>query len=424
MRHNALYGLAALLFAAGCGGNEQDKPDATAMDMTPEEHARMMAGGTQGATDTTGQAIRQAVHLTAQQERALGVVYTTVTRGTMTRTIRTVGQIAAPEPMIADVTPKIDGFVEQLFVNFTGDAVRKGQPLLTIYSPMLVAAQQELLAAKRLVAQVDSTAGEPWHNARATLAAARGRLAYWDITQEQVERIEQTGEVTKTLTLMAPVSGIVLEKQVFPGQQVMPGMRLYRIADLSTVWAEGDVFEQDLQFVRAGAQAHIEVAAYPGQHLMGRVSFVYPTVNPDSRTNRVRVSVPNPSLRLKPGMYATIYFDVTIGPDVLVVPMEAIVVTGERNLVFVRGGDGVLTPREVVLGARAGSAVQILGGLSEGETVVAAANFLVDAESRLAATGAAMPGMQHGADQPPPVPKPDTMPAMKRDTGPAGHGHD
>jgi Cu(I)/Ag(I) efflux system membrane fusion protein len=420
MRHKALYGLGALLFAAGCGGTGQAKPGAVAMDMAPEEHARMVAGLTQGATDTTGQAIRRAVHLTAQQERALGVVYTAVTRGTMTRTIRTVGQIAAPEPMMADVTPKIDGFVELLFVNFTGDAVRKGQPLLTIYSPMLVAAQQELLTAKRLVSQVDSAAGEAWHHARATLAAARRRLANWDITQEQIERIEQTGEITKTLTLMAPVSGIVLEKQVFQGQQVMPGMRLYRIADLSTVWAEGDVFEQDLQFVRAGAQAHIEVAAYPGQHLMGRVSFVYPTVNPDSRTNRVRVSVPNPSLRLKPGMYATIYFDVTIGPGVLLVSMDAIVVTGERNLVFVRGSDGVLTPREVVLGARAGSAVQILSGLAEGETVVAAANFLVDAESRLAATGAAMPGMQHGADQPPPAPTRDTMPVMKRDTTPAG----
>ncbi|HWP38430.1 MAG TPA: efflux RND transporter periplasmic adaptor subunit [Gemmatimonadales bacterium] len=425
MKLRFLYGLTALLVAGGCGRDGREQPDAAAMDMTPEEHARMMAGGTQGATDTTGQAIRQAVHLTAEQERALGVVYTTVRRGSMTRTIRTVGQIVAPEPMIADVTPKIDGFVEQLFVNFTGDFVRKGAPLLTIYSPMLVAAQQELLTAKRLAAQVDSAAGEAWRSAQATLASARRRLAYWDITAEQIEQIERTGEITKTLTLVAPVSGIVLEKQVLQGQQVMPGMRLYRIADLSTVWAEGDVFEQDLQFVRAGSQAHIEVAAYPGEHLMGRVSFVYPTVNPDSRTNRVRVSVPNPTLRLKPGMYATIYFDVTIGPGVLVVPMDAIVVTGERNLVFVRGSDGVLTPREVVLGARAGNMVQILTGLTEGETVVAAANFLVDAESRLATTGSAMPGMQHAGDRPAaPAAKRDTMPGMRHDTMPAGHRHD
>jgi Cu(I)/Ag(I) efflux system membrane fusion protein len=377
--------------------------------MTAEEHARMQAGGTQGTVDTMGMAVRQPVHLTAEQERALGVVYATVSRQTLTRTIRTVGQIAAPEPRIADVTLKVDGFVEQLFVNYTGDAVRRGQPLLSIYSPMLVAAQQELLTAKRLAAQVDSTAGDAWGGAQATLAAARRRLTYWDITPEQVEEIERSGEATKTLTLVSPVDGIVMEKTVIQGQQVMPGMRLYRIADLSSVWAEGDVFEQDLQFVRAGSQAHIEVAAYPGQHLMGKVSFVYPTVDQESRTNRVRVTVPNPGLRLKPGMYTTLYFDV-VQPNALAVPAEAVVATGERNLVFVREPDGTLRPTAVVLGARTDDRVQILEGLTQGQTVVSAATFLVDAESRLASTGSAMPGMEHGTHAPlPPRPRPDTM---------------
>jgi Cu(I)/Ag(I) efflux system membrane fusion protein len=377
----------------------------------------MQAGGAQGAVDTTGAVMRQPVHLTAAQERALGVIYTTVRRGTLTRTIRTVGTVAAPEPQIADVTPKIDGFAENLSVSYTGQAVRQGQPLLTIYSPMLVAAQQELLTARRLATQVDSAAGETWTNAQATLVAARRRLAYWDITPQQIEEVERSGEITKTLTLVSPVNGIVLEKNVLEGQQVMPGMRLYRIADLSSVWAEGDVFEQDLQFVRVGSQAHIEVAAYPGEHLMGRVSFVYPTVDPDSRTNRVRVTVPNPGLRLKPGMYATIYFDVE-RTNVIAVPSEAVVVTGQRNLVFVRDSEGVLTPAEVVLGARAGDQVEILGGLTEGLTIVAAANFLVDAESRLASTGSAMPGMEHGADTASvPKVKPDSIPMPE-------HNHD
>ena len=181
--------------------------------------------------------------------------------------------------------------------------------------------------------------------------------------------------------------------------------------------AEGEVFEQDLQFVRLASQAHIEVAAYPGQHVMGRVSFVYPTVDQASRTNRVRVTVPNPGLRLKPGMYATIYFDVQLGPDALVVPMQAVVVTGERNIVFARDAGGTLTPREVVLGARAGDRVQVLSGLANGETIVAAANFLVDAESRLGSTGGAMPGMQHGPDVPA-APKRDTVPSMQE------HRHD
>ncbi|HLB37890.1 MAG TPA: efflux RND transporter periplasmic adaptor subunit [Gemmatimonadales bacterium] len=405
LRLTALFGLTVFAACGGSGG------ESTMGGMTAEEHARMQAGATQGAVDTTGAAVRQPVHLTAEQERALGVVYATVERQTLTRTIRTVGTVAAPEPGIADITPKIDGFVDRLYVSYTGEAVRQGQPLLALYSPMMVAAQEELLTARRLAARVDSGAAEAWRNAQATLAAARRRLSYWDISQEQIAQIERTGEITKTLTLDSPVDGIVLEKNVLEGQQVMPGMRLYRVADLSSVWAEGDLFEQDLQFVHVGSQAHIEVAAYPGQHLMGRVSFVYPTVDQASRTNRVRVTVPNPRLRLKPGMYTTIYFDVE-RPDVIAVPTQAVVVTGQRNLVFVRDAEGVLNPVEVVLGVRAGDRVQILSGLEEGQTIVAAANFLVDAESRLATTGSDMPGMAHGAGAAPakpPTPKPDTM---------------
>lgn len=382
----------ALLAACGSGETESDMAD-----MTAEEHAAMgTAGAGGGAADDSMRTGRQPVHLTAEQERALGVVYTTVRRGTLSRTIRTVGRIEAPEPNVADITPKIDGFIERLYVASTGEAVRRGQPLLSIYSPELVAAQEELLTAQRLASRVDSAAEEAWRSAQAMLEASRRRLAYWDITPEQIDRLERTSEVTKTLTLVSPVNGIVLEKDVLEGQRVMPGMRLYRIADLSEMWVEGEVFEQDLRFVHEAAQAHIEVAAYPGEHIMGRVSFVYPTVDAQSRTNRMRVTVPNPDLRLKPGMFATIFFDVEVGKDDLSVPMEAVMVTGERNLVFVRDADGMLVPREVTLGGRAGNRVQILDGLAEGETIVASANFLVDAESRLGGTGGDMPGMQHG----------------------------
>lgn len=407
MRSNGWMPLVALLLAVGCGDDtDGESPMA---DMTAAEHARMQAGGTQGTFDSSGAAVRQPVHLTPQQERALGVVYTIPRRETLTRTIRTVGEIMAAEPNVADVTPKIDGFVEVLFVSTTGELVRRGQRLLAIYSPMLVVAQEELLTAGRLVAQVDSGAGEAWRNAQATLAAARRRLSYWDITDEQITRLEETGEVTKTLTLVSPVTGIVLEKDVLQGQRVTPGQRLYRIADLSVIWVEGEVFEQDLQFVHAGAQARIEVAAYPGEHLTGRVSFVYPTVDVRSRTNRIRITARNADLRLKPGMFATIFFDAQLGHEVLTVPLEAVVITGERNLVFVRDEDGMLRPREVVLGARAGERVQILRGLADHETIVASANFLVDAESRLGTTGGAMPGMQHGsAQEPKPAPVPTT----------------
>ena len=378
-----------------CGSSEEEPP---MEGMSAQEHAMMMAGGTQGETDSTGATVRQSVHLTAAQEQALGVVYTMVRRGTMTRTIRTVGVVAAAEPNITDITPKVDGFVEELLVDYTGQKVRRGQPLLRLYSPTLVAAQEELLTAIRLASRVGRGAGEAWRNAQSMLDAARRRLAYFDITPEQIEQVETTGRATKTLTLVAPFTGVVLEKHVVEGQRVTPGMQLYRLADLSTVWVEGEVFEQDLQYIRIGAQAHIEVAAYPGEHLMGAVSFVYPVVDVASRTNRVRVTVPNPGGRLKPGMFSTMFFDTRVAEDVIVVPFEAVIVTGERNLVFVRDEDGMLQPREVVLGARADRQVQILSGLTEGETIVASANFLIDAESRLGTTGGSMPGMQYGGD--------------------------
>ncbi len=383
-----------LLAVSAC---QKEAPAPAMGEMTPEEHARMLAGGTQGAMDTAGMAVRQPVHLTAAQERALGVVYAVVTREAIGKTIRTVGTIQAPEPNVADVTPKVEGFVEKLFVSTTGAAVRQGEALLALYSPMLVAAQEEFLTARRLVERLDPTAGESWQSAQATLAAARRRLAYWDISESQIQELESTGRVTKTLTLVSPVNGIVLAKDVLEGQRIMAGQRLYQIADLSEVWIEGEVFEQDIALVRMGMQAHVEIAARPGEHLMGRVSFIYPTVDAMNRTNRVRLTVPNPGLLLKPGMFATVFFDASVGSNLIVVPRAAVVVTGERNIVFVRDAEGMLQPREVVLGVRSADRVQVLSGLAEGETIVASANFLVDAESRLGSAGGAMPGMQHGA---------------------------
>lgn len=373
-----------LLGLASC----RSKSDSQAMaGMTAEEHAR-----TAGAKDTAGGTGREPVHLTAEQAQAIGMTYTVVSRGPLERTVRTVGQVVAAEPNLAEITPKVDGFVDELLVDATGVAVKRGQPLLTIYSPMLVAAQQELLTAARLAASLDTSDADARRNAQALVAASRRRLAYWDISADQIDRLERTGEVTKTLTLSAPFDGIVLDKMVVKGQSVMPGMKLYRLADLSTVWVEGEVFEQDLAFIRVGAPARVDVAAYAGRAFAGRVSFVSPTVDEQSRAGRVRVVLSNPARLLKPGMYATLFFDVRIGADVLSLPAEAVVMTGERNLVFAVGKDGVLEPRDVVLGPRAGERLQILRGVAEGERVVASANFLVDAESRLG-TGSGMVGM-------------------------------
>jgi RND family efflux transporter MFP subunit len=379
---------AGVLVAAACRG----KPEADPM-------AGMDMGG--AAPADSGQGERATVRLTAGQARAIGVTFTVVERGPLARSVRTVGQVVPAEPNLAEITTKIDGFVEELFVDATGLTVRRGQPLLTLYSPMLVAAQEELLAAKRLAAAVDSTDRETWRNTQALVEASRRRLAYWDISLDQIERLERTGEVTKTLALKAPVDGVVLEKMVVAGQAVMPGMKLYRIADLRAVWIEGAVFEQDLRFVRVGAPVRAELAAYPGRPFDGRVSFVWPTVDEASRTARVRVAFANPAGVLRPGMYATLFLETVIGRDVISVPAEAVVMTGERNLAFVVGQAGALEPREVVLGARAGQRFQILEGLAAGERIVASANFLVDAESRLAtgAGTAGMAGMDMGTEQ-------------------------
>jgi Cu(I)/Ag(I) efflux system membrane fusion protein len=392
---NIRYLVAVLGVTAACSGREAQPAD-DPTNMTPEEHARMQAGGTQGEVDASGEMVREDVHLTADQERSMGVSYTTVRRESLIRTIRTVAQVIAPEPNIADVTPKVAGFVETMYVNATGESVGAGEPLLTLYSPALVSAQEELLTAKRLADAVDRSAEEAWSNARNMLVAARRRLAYWDISEEQIAALEMTGEVQKELTLVSPATGVVLQLGVLPGQRVLPGQLLYRIADLTTLWIEGDVFEQDLEFARTGTEAHIELTSFPGEHIMGRVSFVYPTMDEATRTIRVRVTVPNRDLRLKPGMFATLFIDAQLGADALTIPEEALIATGERNLVFVRDSDGMLASRDVVVGHRAAGRVIILSGLAEHDEIVASGNFLVDAESRLGGSGG-MPGMQHGS---------------------------
>jgi Cu(I)/Ag(I) efflux system membrane fusion protein len=373
-----------LLAIAGC----RSKPSSRAADGMAG-----MAGMTGGA-DTVGE--RERVHLTPAQLQAIGVTYTTVQRGPLERTVRTVGEVVSPTSHLEAVTARIDGFVEKMFVDQTGLSIRRGDPLLTIYSPMLVSAQEELLTARRLAASVDSGEGDAWRNAQTLLQAARRRLAYWDISADQIDRLERTGEVTKTLTLVAPFDGVVLEKMVVTGEAVMPGMKLYQLADLSSVWIEGDVFEQDLALIHVGAQTRVEVAAYPGQSFTGRVSFVWPVVDQQSRTGRVRVVLPNAGGELRPGMFATIYSDASLGAQVLSVPADAVVMTGERNLVFVVGPDGSLEPRSVTLGVLAHNRLQVLAGVSAGERIVSSANFLVDAESRLGSSQgmAGMPGME------------------------------
>ena len=341
-----------------------------------------------------------SVSLTADQARRIGVTYATATVGPLETQVRTVGQVTSDETRLRTIAAKVDGFVERLLVNTTGQRVFTGQPLLTIYSPMLVQAQEELLLAKRLREDLSAGSGDAQQGATDLLAASRRRLAYWDISPGDIAAIEASGEVRKTLTLHSAASGYVLEKNVVAGQKIMAGDVLYRVADLSTVWLEGEVFEQDLAKVSVGNVVHADFQSLPGEHRMGRIAYIYPTVNAETRTARIRVVVPNASFQLKPGMYGTLRIVGVSRGAVLTLPRSAVLSTGERNIVFVRESGGMLTRREVVLGATNDDRIEILRGIAKGETVVASATFLIDAESNLVtALGGMgnMPGMDVGS---------------------------
>jgi Cu(I)/Ag(I) efflux system membrane fusion protein len=325
----------------------------------------------------------RSVTLTAEEARRIGVTYTTATVSPLETEVRTVAQVAYDETRVKAIAPKLDGWVDRLYVSYTGQPVREGEPLLAIYSPMVVAAQQELLLAAQLEKDVSGAASETRAGATSLREAARRRLLYWDVSAADVERIERTGEVQKTIVLRSPASGVVVEKNVLGGQKVMAGEALYKVADLGVVWVEGEVFERDLPAVHVGQVVQVELQALPGETRRGRISYIYPTISSETRTARVRVAMANPDLALKPGMYATIRIQGTVGASVLNVPRSAVLSTGRRDLVFVRRSDGALEPHEVQVGLANDERVQILRGLDVGATVVASATFLVDAESNL-----------------------------------------
>jgi len=381
------------------------------------------AGHNHGAA-AAGAAGAKPVMLSAAEQRRIGVTFAMAKLGPLAKEVRTVGQVTFDETRLRTISPKIDGWVGTLFINATGQPIAEGEPLLTIYSPMLVTAQEELLLAKRFSRDVSAASADTRQNATDLLTSARRRLAYWDIPESEIEAIERTGQVQKTLTLRSTAGGYVLQKNVVAGQKIMAGDALYKVADLSTVWVEGEVFEQDIANVHTGQMVHADFDALPGRHLMGRISYIYPTLDPQTRTVRVRVVLTNPGLQLKPGMYATIIIAGNERTHVLTVPRSAVLSTGERSIVFVRDTTGHLTPREVALGGSNDERIEILRGLAAGETVVASATFLVDAESNLGtALGGMgnMPGMDlttppKPLDAAPAVVKPSVaVPAKKKD---------
>ena len=360
------------------------------------------AGAAAGHNHSAAPDSAHAVMLSPEEAQRIGVTYAVAAVAPLTREIRTVGQVTFDETRVRTIAPKIDGWVERLHVDFTGQFVTAGTPLLVLYSPMLVTAQEELLLAKKLSADVADGSDDARRSADELLTSARRRLLYWDIPASDIARIERTGEVQRALPLYAPIGGFVVEKNVLQGQRIMAGEALYKIADLSTVWVEGEVFEQDLSSVRLGLRAVAELEALAGEKFLGRITYVYPTLDPETRTVRVRVELRNSRLRLKPGMYATLRLTGDGTAPALSVPRTAVLSTGERHLVFLKRPDGMLEPRLVAIGIASGDRIEIRGGLAAGDTVVASATFLVDAESNL---GTALGGMGNmpGMDMTAPV---------------------
>jgi RND family efflux transporter MFP subunit len=356
-----------------------DRPakDEMGMDFIP-----VYADEGQGASAVPG---RAAIKVAPERAQLLGIRSVPVGSGFSGGTVRTVGRVAMDERRREVVHARYEGYVEKLLVDFTGKPVRKGQPLLTIYSPELVAAQQEYLVARGAQARLGDSAVPGVANGGAELAqAARQRLRSFDVGPDEIAALEKTGTPRRTVTLRSRVSGVVVEKTAVEGMKVSPSDRLYEIADLSHVWVLAEVHEKDLAALRVGLPVRVTLAAPPGGDWRGTVAFVSPTVKPDTRTIEARIEVDNASGVLKPDMFVDVWLE-GAAAAALTVPESAVIPTGERTLVFVDKGDGQYEPREVALGERVAGGYAVRRGLSAGERVVVSATFLLDSESSLRA---------------------------------------
>ena len=323
----------------------------------------------------------------------IGVKYEAVARRPLEKVIRTVGRVALDERRLAKVTIKFHGWIEKLLVSAVGDHVKKGDVLFTIYSPDLVATQEEYLLALESRKQLgESEFPEVARGSKDLLDSARHRFHLWDIGDEHIRQLERTGQVLRTLPIHSPITGTVIRKEVLQGAHVEAGDELYTIADLSHIWILADVYEYELGFVKHNQKATVTLSYEPGTVLNGIVGFVYPTLDPKTRTAKVRVELDNADEKLKPDMYANVELQADLGTK-LAIPQEAVIESGQKQVVFLHHGGGRLEPRLIQTGAKTGAWYEVIEGLKEGDHVVTSANFLIDSESRLKAVVDSMGGM-------------------------------
>lgn len=342
-------------------------------------------------------AMEPANTMTISNERlqSIGVKFEEATRREVNKTIRTVGRVETDERRLARVNIKLEGWIDQLYVNTTGQKVKKGQLLFTLYSPDLVATQEEYLLAVRAAKTLGTSEfPEVADGARSVLDVSRRRLQLWDIADYHIRDLERTGKILKTLPFHAPLDGTVIEKTALAGMRVMPGEVLYTIADLTKIWVLADIYEYELPLIQVGQTAQVSLSYAPQSVFKGRIAFIYPTVDPQTRTAKVRFELDNPKELLKPGMYANVELAIPLGMR-LAVSKDAVLESGERQIIFIHHGGGQLEWRNVKIGLRSGDWVEILEGLKEGEHIVTSANFLLDSESQLKNAVGGMKGMKH-----------------------------
>src|SRR6266568_3289146 len=348
-----------------------------------------MAGMVGMRSDSAG-----SVSISSDQIRQFGITFDAAQVRPLVNDVRTAGIVVVDETRLTKVTPKFSGYVEQLYANFVGQYVRRGQPLAAVFSPDLVAAEQELILSARLSRTIggSSVPGVPGTTTD-LLSAARERLRLWDVSDAQIREVLSSGKPMRTVALIAPASGVILDKKIVQGQAIQAGEELYTLADLSDVWVDAQIREEDVGRIAIGSNAILQLASYPGQSFSGRVTYIYPTLTEQARTLKARITVPNSAGRLKPGMYATVTITTTTA-SALTVPRSAIVQTGERTLVFVDMGQGNLRAQSVTLGRSASDYVEVLSGVAPGQRVVTSAQFLLDSESNLAEVMKSMIGMR------------------------------
>lgn len=412
MKMSARVGLSVLLALVIFTGGKVGKLGAQAAH---EGHGKQEAkksqdldieGMTMDSVEKEGKMVELSpgtVKISPEQQQLIGVEIGTVEKRHIERVIHTTGRVDYDEKRLVTISPKIGGWVEDLYVDFTGAYVKKGQPLLTIYSPELVSTQEEyLVALQARNGFMKSPFPEVASSGNSLAESARRRLKLWDISDDQIKALELSGQPRKTLTLYSPYEGFVLEKMVYKGMNIMPGRALYKLADLSVVWIYADIYEYELPLIRLGQVASVSLAYLPAETFTGKVIYIYPSLDPKTRTAKVRLEFANPNDRLKPEMYADVNLKIDL-KERLAVPKEAVIDTGIRQVAFIDKGLGYFEPREVKLGVRGDKYYEVVEGLRAGERVVTSANFLIDSDSNfkeaLEGMGgmSGMAGMEHGS---------------------------